>query len=1533
MNEKVMADVLENAPVIIAFHDPEHHIVWANAAYREATGLSLDEIEGRNCFSIWGLSAPCRNCPVTRAIETGERAEAELTPQNQQEWPMDQGSWLSAATPVRDEDGTVIGAVEVAYEISERRKAEEALAESETKYRRFFQTSKDACFITTPDGEWVEMNQAAVDMFGYQNAGELAEVSIPDLYADPADRKEHIAQIRDKGFSRDYPVDLRRQDGSLFHALITTVAVENKDGELVAFQGTIRDVTERVQAQDNARVSEKRYRLLAENTLDVIWTMTPDLTFTYVNPAIEQLAGYTPGEFIGSCLSDHCDEHQYSRMEEVIRQEVAKGPGEQGIVFETEILHRNGFPIPVEIHGKVVFDEDGMPHHLQGVTRDITQRKRAEGDRERLLHDLEERVKELRCLYGVAESIHKRHNIAEVCQDVAELIPTGWHYPEITRCKAVFDGVEYVSEPFEETEWRQASQVVVNGEVRGSIEVFYVEERPELEEGPFMEQERELVREIAINVGQAAEHREAQQAIRITNQQLAASNQQLRATEQQLKAANQQLEASNQQLLAGEQQLRAANQQLEAANQQLRAAEEKLRERKRMLDATGKLARIGGWHHDLITGKATWTEALYDITQIPYDEEPPGVEEHFEYYPADDREVLREAYDKAVKEGKPFDLELQVHTAHEDLLCCRVQGEPVHDDGRCVAMRGTFQDITERKRTEEALRASEERFRRTFLQAPFPVMLHAEDGEVLNISRTWTEITGYSREEIRTVADWTALAYGERQEQVKTDIQALYEMDERRDEGEYRIRCKDCTERIWDFSSAPVGTTRDGRRLVVSMAMDVTERKRAQQALRKSETILAEAERVAGFGAWEWDIGENQVTLSDEWLRIHGYDEHESSPEDLLAIAHPEDLPYVEKAFQDALDGVKPYDVEHRIVRQDDGRKRHIQAHGKVVRDEAGDPIRMYGAVQDITDEKRREQARIRAERAGRVLASGNRAVMRAADEQELFRRICEAVVRDGGYTFCWFGIAEQDPEKTVRPAASAGHEKDYLKVANITWADTKRGRGPTGTAIRTCETCVCRDPATFTDFAPWRAEALARDYVSSVALPVLGEDGCLGALNVYAAEKDAFETEELGLLEKLASDLGFGLRMLREQKRRRQTETELARTNAALEEALDELRQTQQHVIQQERQRALSTMASGIAHDFNNALATIRGFTDLLLQSPEKLADRDTATGYLEHVRKAASNAAETVRRMRKFYRPRKDEEYAQLELNSIVEEAVSMTKPRWKEQAQAQGASIQIEKELGDIDKVQGNEAELHEMLTNLIFNAVDAMPDGGTLSLRTRGQANEVVLEVTDTGVGMSEDEVEHCFEPFFTTKQKSGTGLGLCIVRGIIKRHEGRIDVRSEAGRGTTFRIQLPATNQTTEKRRTPGAEEKTTQLNVLIVEDEDEQRELLKEYLLMDDHQMDSARDGREGLRMFLETKYDLVITDRSMPRMGGDHLAARAKREAPGTPVIMLTGFGDMMEAAGEEVDAVDLVLSKPVTLNDLREAISQVMKRAGRPL
>ena len=391
----------------------------------------------------------------------------------------------------------------------------------------------------------------------------------------------------------------------------------------------------------------------------------------------------------------------------------------------------------------------------------------------------------------------------------------------------------------------------------------------------------------------------------------------------------------------------------------------------------------------------------------------------------------------------------------------------------------------------------------------------------------------------------------------------------------------------------------------------------------------------------------------------------------------------------------------------------------------------------------------------------------------------------------------------------------------------------------------------------------------------------------------------------------------------------ELRATLSRLEDTLHQLRSTQQQVIQHERLSALGSMAAGLAHDFNNSLSLILGYSELLLSDLAKTPYREKSDEYLGTVITAAQDAARMFGRLRGIYRPAdQDQEWKVVDLNALVEQAATLTRPRWHGQALGQGATITLRLELGTaLPAITADAAELREMLTNLIFNAVDAMPQGGAITLRTRATAEgEVVLEVVDTGLGMDAETCRRCLEPFFTTKGQKGTGLGLAMVYGTMQRHGGRIELDSAPGAGTTFRFFLPLQPRpASDALAAIPVPEFQRPWRILVVDDQPVFVNILRHYLSSDLHTVDTAQDGREALEKFRARTFDLVITDRAMPHLTGERLAAAVKELAPRTRVILLTGYSGPEDAEVPDA-AVDALVLKPVTHAALRAIISQTM-------
>lgn len=394
-------------------------------------------------------------------------------------------------------------------------------------------------------------------------------------------------------------------------------------------------------------------------------------------------------------------------------------------------------------------------------------------------------------------------------------------------------------------------------------------------------------------------------------------------------------------------------------------------------------------------------------------------------------------------------------------------------------------------------------------------------------------------------------------------------------------------------------------------------------------------------------------------------------------------------------------------------------------------------------------------------------------------------------------------------------------------------------------------------------------------------------------------------------------------QSHNRTLEETVAKRTGELQAALYQLESTQKQVVQQERLRALGLMASGVAHDFNNALSVILGFSEILLMDARELPGGEAFTGHLQTIITAALDGAEMVTRLREFHRPAGlvGEPRVSVDLNDLATQCVTLTQPRWNAQALQEKKVITVRTELGIASTIAGDPAELREALTNLIFNAVDAMSQGGVITLRTTELDGWVTIEVADTGVGMTEEVRRQCLEPFFSTKGERGTGLGLAMVYGIVDRHGGTLEIVSAVGEGTTFRLRFP---------RGEGSEAAETEslhmerlLRILVADDQPVLCDILAEYLEHDWHTVVIAHSGPEALEKFRTEPCDLVITDQAMPGLAGDELAAIVKAEHPGTRVILLTGFGEAGAAAPPHVD---LVLAKPTTLVDLRRGIVRVM-------
>jgi signal transduction histidine kinase/ActR/RegA family two-component response regulator len=446
----------------------------------------------------------------------------------------------------------------------------------------------------------------------------------------------------------------------------------------------------------------------------------------------------------------------------------------------------------------------------------------------------------------------------------------------------------------------------------------------------------------------------------------------------------------------------------------------------------------------------------------------------------------------------------------------------------------------------------------------------------------------------------------------------------------------------------------------------------------------------------------------------------------------------------------------------------------------------------------------------------------------------------------------------------------------------------------------------------------------SLTAIPLQLEDKAFGILIAARGAEDAFTAGECEFLRQLGEHVALASHQME--------------LREALQLAYNDLRQTQHTVMQQERLRALGQMTSGIAHDINNSIAPIGICAEGVLET-EALSERGRAN--LEIILRAIHDVAQTVARLQEFYRQRDpSQRFVQVQLNPLVEQVLELTRSRWRDMPQQGGRTIQIVRRLEpDLPEIAGTENELRDALINLVFNAVDAMPEGGTLALTTRcthasaqildngSLCPMVCLEIADSGTGMDEATRRRCLEPFFTTKGERGTGLGLPMVFGIAERHHAEIEIESEPERGTTVRLLFPLPSPATLPAAPPAPLAAASSLRLLVVEDDPILLPTLTELFEREGHEVVAANGGRAGIDAFHVAlqeghPFDLVLTDLGMPEIDGRRVAAEVKEASPRTPVILLTGWGQSLNAEGDHIPHVDRVLSKPPRLRDLREAL-----------
>jgi PAS domain S-box-containing protein len=713
--------------------------------------------------------------------------------------------------------------------------------------------------------------------------------------------------------------------------------------------------------------------------------------------------------------------------------------------------------------------------------------------------------------------------------------------------------------------------------------------------------------------------------------------------------------------------------------------------------------------------------------------------------------------------------------------------------------------------------------------------------------------------------------------------------------------------------------TQELAQAVEALELEIVGHQRTEQALRLSEERVDLALDAAGIGRWDMDLATRQVNRSLRHDQIFGYETllPEWTLDTLVEHIIPEDRDSVREKFVEALNGSDVYEFECRIKRPD-AAIHWVWGRGKILRNESGQAVSVLGSLRDITDRKIAEQ-KLQTQ-LERLSLLGQ--ITRAIGERQDLRSIFQVVIRslEDSLPIDFGCVCLYHPHAAEVVVSCVGVRSEALAMELAMTDEAHIGIDQNGLSQCVRGRLVYEQDVSQIDF-PF-PQRLARGGIRAfVAAPLLFESQVFGILIAARRDANSFSSAECEFLKQLSEHVALA--------------SHQSEVYSALQQAYDDLRQTQQTVMQQERLRALGQMASGIAHDINNAISPVALYTEMLLEQEAGLSKRTRE--YLETTQRAIGDVAHTVARMREFYRQHEPElVLTPVDISALVQQVVDLARARWSDMPQQRGIVIDLQLELDqNLPRVAGIESELREALINLVFNAVDAMPEGGKLTIRTKAiegpaSTHQVDVEVADSGVGMDEETRRRCLEPFFTTKGERGTGLGLAMVYGVTRRHNAEIEMESAAGQGTTVRLRFPVAVSNAADAQPVTAESMPPRLRILSVDDDPLLIKSLRDALEADGHAVVTANGGQAGIDAFREAeerdeRFAVVITDLGMPYVDGRKVASAIKNDSPSTPVILLTGWGQRLVAEGDIPPHVDRVLNKPPKLKELRAALAEL--------
>jgi len=1381
----------------------------------------------------------------------------------------------------------------MATDVTEQRRAQVAVIESEERYRELIENANDIIYTHDLKGNFTSLNKAGELITGYSCAEALTMNIVDVLAPNSVDiARQMLARKTEENIATVYELDIFAKDGRRV-ALEVSTRLTYAAGAPLGVQGMARDITARKEAEEAVKDSEEKFRSIVETTNEWIWAIDVEGNYNYANPAISYILGYSLDEILNANLFAFLHPEDRADLQVLLPQLIKEQCGWSGRILRWKHKH-NGYRY-LESNGVPVFDSDNNLIGYRGADRDITARRRMELEREsifeivqgvittptlgellRLVHrSISKVIYAENCFVGLHDPANDQINF-EFWLDQKDSTPgplpvgrKGFASHVLQTGKPLLLTKELTQQMIDRGEVEQSGTssaswlgvpLRTESETMGVLVVQHYED-----EHAYSKQDLELLTSIASQTALAIEQKRAQGRLHQQAERVAVTNRISQAVRRTLDVSE-----------VFQTAVRELGRHLVVDRCSLYMKDEKAGRVHNAAEFHVPDVEPAGRDYDLPRLGAL-EEAMKKLGVMAFDDVANDERSRHLYgtvVKLDVKSIMYVGVSVGTELLGAFALSTTKGMRHWSEADIEVAKAAADQTGIAIRQARLYQRAEATSMREALVNKVSIAIRASLSLNDVLDTASRELGQALAASRVQVRL--YDESGLSPSAHREYLANGHRGSNDKDDEYAdalrafLLKFEQPLivdNAGKHSCDNADFIESLRSFAETsgvqsqiayPLTVNDKFRGIISIYQTDRVRRWTEDEALlvesvaAQLATAIAQAELFEMVAQakkqWEstFDAMSDGIFIFDgdgRLVRVNraGAAMDKAPPESLLGRKCCDILRtqnggecIVEQALRDSVS------INMEIVPAH--LNRPVLVTVESVLDERSQTIGAVATARDLSELRKVEAvARERQSLLQNIMESAREAIY-AMDLQGNYKWCNEAMLEMTGYSLDEI-IGHSFLERT--------HEDDR---------EMRQER--------------------FSGALHGEPQSFETRYIAS--------DGKVrfAAVNTAPIIVDGETTGVLGI----AHDI---------------TEQKEERERAARADKL----------------RALGQLASGVAHDFNNSLAAILGRAQLILR---RVQDEELLRS-LGIIVTAAEDAAATVRRIQTFARKSVATELEMLDVGDLLRDAIEFTRTRWQNEALAAGIDIDVTLNAEPECFTLGNASELREVFVNLIVNAVDAMPKGGSLKLCCQPDRNRIKLRFADTGTGIKEEIRERIFEPFYTTKGVLGTGLGLAVSYGIIERHEGMISVESHLGKGTTFHIDLPLAQRHLESNEVIEGTSVMKSLSILVIDDEEFVRETLAEILTAQMHDVQTVDSGRAALEKIATEHFDLVFTDLAMPEMDGWETAKAIRQAKPNISVVLVTGYGASVEAPSGEKNLVDAIIGKPFAFDQVTAVVAKV--------